>query len=211
MVGFCGLPSWRKNKDVSRMGHPVSFIAGRRRRWRTGKKQGRDLPMVGLCGLPPIEQKTLDGWGTVSSAVGRLRRWGTDKKQGRDLPMVGLCGLPPIEQKTLDGWGTVSSRVGRLRRWRTDRRPAPASISAPRGDWRYDFSATYAKYRLSALEKMRSALLPGRHAARDLCCRRRYGGQHFSLGRNRVLAAGLRAPAPAPRPSSRQSAASCCS
>jgi len=22
------------------------------------------MPMVGLCGLPPIEQKTLDGWGT---------------------------------------------------------------------------------------------------------------------------------------------------
>ena len=27
--------------------------------------------------LPPIEQKTLDGWGTVSSPVGRRSRWTT--------------------------------------------------------------------------------------------------------------------------------------
>jgi hypothetical protein len=39
--------------------------------------------MVGLCGLPPIEQKTLDGWGTVSSLAGRQRRWETRKKQKR--------------------------------------------------------------------------------------------------------------------------------
>jgi hypothetical protein len=40
--------------------------------------------MVDLRGLTSIEQKTLDGWGTVSSAVGRLRRWGTDKKKTAD-------------------------------------------------------------------------------------------------------------------------------
>jgi hypothetical protein len=34
------------------------------------KKQGGDLPMAGLCGLPPIEQQALDGWGTVSSLHG---------------------------------------------------------------------------------------------------------------------------------------------
>jgi len=43
--------------------------------------------MVKLCGLP-IEQKTLDGWGTVSSLVGRRSRWTTDKlrrnRKGRD-------------------------------------------------------------------------------------------------------------------------------
>ena len=28
------------------------------------EKEERRLSMVSLCGLPPIEQKTLDGWGT---------------------------------------------------------------------------------------------------------------------------------------------------
>jgi hypothetical protein len=51
---------------------------------RPNKKQNGDLPMAGLCGLPPIEQKTLDGWGTGSSPVGRRRRWGTRKKQKRE-------------------------------------------------------------------------------------------------------------------------------
>ena len=30
-------------------------------------------------GLPPIEQKALDGWGTVSFPVGRQRRWATKR------------------------------------------------------------------------------------------------------------------------------------
>jgi hypothetical protein len=39
-------------------------------------------PTVGLCGLPPIEQKTLDGWGTQfhPPRVGE-GRWTTDTKQ----------------------------------------------------------------------------------------------------------------------------------
>jgi len=63
---------------------PVQFhpLAGRQRRWETDKKQNGKARwrMVCLCGLPPIEQKTLDGWGTVSFPVGRQRRWETKKK-----------------------------------------------------------------------------------------------------------------------------------
>jgi hypothetical protein len=33
---------------------------GLRVKWRD-----REWPEFGFCGLPPIEQKTLDGWGTV--------------------------------------------------------------------------------------------------------------------------------------------------
>ena len=62
---------------------------------------------LGLRGIPPIEQKTLDGWGTpmfhpsrVGDAGGGLIRNKTGCLQ------LGLRGIPPIEQKTLDGWGT---------------------------------------------------------------------------------------------------------
>jgi serine protease inhibitor ecotin len=82
--------------------------------------------MVWLCGLPPIEQKTLDGWGTqsfhlswVGFAGGRLNKNRMEGGKAR-WQMVGLCGLPPIEQKTLDGWGTqsfVRSRVGLAGGW----------------------------------------------------------------------------------------------
>jgi hypothetical protein len=49
------------------------------------KKQNGDLPMVGLCGFPPIEQETLDGWGTVSSRRGfHLSR--VSSPVGRKLP-----------------------------------------------------------------------------------------------------------------------------
>src|ERR1700679_3119307 len=50
--------------------------------------------LAGGCAFPPIEQKTLDGWGT------RLARY-------------EICTFPPIEQKTLDGGGTGLERGSR--------------------------------------------------------------------------------------------------
>jgi len=42
------------------------------------KKQGGDLPTVGHCGLRPIEQKALVGWGAVSSIAVRVPRCRTN-------------------------------------------------------------------------------------------------------------------------------------
>jgi hypothetical protein len=99
------------------------------------------IPMVGLCGLPPIGQgqrRPMDGAPAVSSPVGRQSRWVTEKKQDggwkNPIPMVGLCGLPPIGQgqrrpaptqrvpRRPDGAPAVSSPVGWQSRWVTQKR-----------------------------------------------------------------------------------------
>ena len=114
-----GLPGLRKRgrfcggRTAQRL-RPVTHFAmlTARVNSRPNKKQTGDLPMVGLCGLPPIEQKTLDGWGTVSSPVGFISR-------GFHLPWVSsLVGFISCGFHLL--W--VSSPVGwKLRCW-TDTR-----------------------------------------------------------------------------------------
>jgi hypothetical protein len=94
---------------------------------RPNKKQNGDLPMAGLCGLPPIEQKTLDGWGTGSSPVGRRRRWGTRKKQKRESDKTNdltnwrvgaaFAALAGWQVGRLAGWRRVRG-VGKLAGWR---------------------------------------------------------------------------------------------
>ncbi len=76
---------------------------------------------MGFYGLPPIEQKTLDGCGTrsfipprVGETGGRLGR-NKNARSTKQGVVVEFYGLPPIEQKTLDGWGTrsfIPPRVG---------------------------------------------------------------------------------------------------
>ena len=89
---------------------------------------------LGLRGIPPIEQKTLDGWGTPMFHPARVGDAGeglirnktggpslscfpsclqstprsTSSSIRRRCLQLGLRGIPPIEQKTLDGWGTQS-------------------------------------------------------------------------------------------------------
>jgi hypothetical protein len=51
---------------------------------------------MGFYGLPPIEQKALDGWGTVSSPVGRRKPVGDYKEvdsiaKGRTPGFAGVA------------------------------------------------------------------------------------------------------------------------
>jgi len=63
-----------------------------------GKKQNHCVELGHLC-FPPIEQKTLDGWGTQSFHLER------DKITASDW---GIHLISPVEQKTLDGWDDKS-------------------------------------------------------------------------------------------------------
>ena len=83
-------------ENSTRLMPPVSSAVGRQSRWVTDKKQDRGwknpIPMVGLCGLPPIGQgqrrpaptqrvpRRPDGAPAVSSPVGWQSRWVTQKR-----------------------------------------------------------------------------------------------------------------------------------
>jgi hypothetical protein len=88
-----------------------------------------DFPAVGLCGLPPIEQKTLDGWGTVTSPVSRLLHWET---KAFLLLMWSDPTLSAIRLR--NGWGTVTSKLGRdaLSEYKKQRRGRVSNLSRAR-------------------------------------------------------------------------------
>jgi len=65
---------------------------------------------VGRCGLPPIEQEALDGWGTVSSLEGRQSPWRTDTRPALQRP-IERCLRHVLSQKITQTLKTPSPQA----------------------------------------------------------------------------------------------------